>query len=85
MARVEEKAIIDNVHRQLQQEPALSDPTKISVELEKRGSIFNRRRVLNVQGKISTEAERKRVVEAVEKGLGTEDVEIEDHLVIPYL
>lgn len=85
MAKVEEEAILDNVHRQLQQEPALSDPTKISVELEKRGSILNRRRVLNVQGKISTEAERKRVVEAVEKGLGTVDVEIEDHLVIPYI
>ncbi|MFW5811623.1 MAG: hypothetical protein ACOC47_08570 [Alkalispirochaetaceae bacterium] len=83
MAKVEEQAILDSVHRQLQQEPALSDPTKISLELEKRGSLFNRRRVLNLQGKISTEAERRRIVEAVEKGLGGEDVEIEDHLVIP--
>ncbi len=85
MAKVEEKAILDSVHRQLQQEPALSDPTKISVQLEKRGSFFNRRRVLNVEGKISTEAERKRVVEAVQKGLGNVSVEIEDHLVIPYI
>lgn len=85
MAKIDEKAILENVHQQLQQEPSLSDPTRISIELEKRGSIFKRRQVLNVQGKISNEAERKRIVEAVEKGVGNDDVEIEDHLVIPYI
>ncbi|MFP4302191.1 MAG: hypothetical protein ACLFPW_01300 [Spirochaetaceae bacterium] len=85
MAKIDEKAVLDNVHRQLQQEPSLTDPTKISIEVEKRGSFLKRRPVLNVQGKIGNEAERKRIIEAVEKGLGTEDIEIEDHLVIPYI
>ncbi|MFP4153609.1 MAG: hypothetical protein ACLFR8_01960 [Alkalispirochaeta sp.] len=83
MSKQEQERVIENVRRRLNEEASLVDPTKIVTTMEKRGGLFNRHHVVQVSGKISNEAERKRILDAVGSGVAGHDVEIDDQLVIP--
>jgi hypothetical protein len=84
MSRKQEEQLVSRIHDRLSQDSVVPDPTKISVKIEKRGPFFNRQMVAAVYGTISSESEGKRVINSVEAAIdGGEDVEVEDHLVVP--
>lgn len=63
--------LIREVRDQLLQEPALSDPSKIAVNLEKRGGLFNRKTVVTIDGKVKNETELRKAAKLVETKMGT--------------
>ncbi len=84
MAKPDKQAIVTQIRKRLEQEPAVADPSKINVDLDKRGSIFNRRYAVVLSGRVGSEAEGRRITGAVEESVGRyEDIEVENHLVVP--
>lgn len=84
MAKKEHEELVGKIRSRLEQEPALSDPLSITVDVNREGSILNRKTVLRVSGRISTEAEGEKVMDTVRSVVGDSDgVEVRNHLVVP--
>ncbi len=84
MAKTNKEEVVTQVRKRLEQEPAVADPTKINVDLDKRGSLFNRRYAVILSGRVGSEAEGRRIASAVEESVGQYgDIEVENHLVVP--
>ncbi len=84
MAKIDEQSVMTDVRKRLDQEPAVADPSKITVDLEKRGSIFNRRYAVIVSGRVASEAEGNRIASAVQEAVGRHgSLDVENRLVVP--
>jgi hypothetical protein len=76
--------LVERVRKRLNQEPTIADPSKISVNIEQRGSIFNRKSVLLLEGTIQSKEEGQKAQEVTDAVLGGGDaIVIENHLVVP--
>ncbi len=84
MNKKQTEDLIVRVRKRLDQEPTIADSTKISVNVEKRGSIFNRKSVLLLEGTIQSKEEGQKAQEVTDAVLGGGDaIDIENHLVVP--
>ncbi len=86
MAHTDYDRMRDQVQKRINQEPAIADPSRISVRAEKVGGLFKRHPVVILEGTISNESEGSRAAEVARAVLGDSDaVEIENRLVVPLI
>ncbi len=84
MAPKNYEQLSEQVQKRINQEPAISDPSRISVRAEKTGGLLNRHPVVILEGTINNETEGERAAEVARAVLGNSDaVEIENRLVVP--
>ncbi|MFP4374207.1 MAG: hypothetical protein ACLFPO_07740 [Spirochaetaceae bacterium] len=79
MAKQKPQEIINEVQRYVNQDPTISDPSKISVTAYKRGGLLNKRTVLALEGKAQNELEIKAIGDMVAAKVGDE-VDVENRL-----
>lgn len=70
MNKQSQEQILREIRDQLLQEPALSDPSKIVVNVDRRGSLFNKQTVVTIEGKVKNSVEAKKAAQVVESKLG---------------
>ncbi|MFN2312163.1 MAG: hypothetical protein ABR590_08930 [Spirochaetia bacterium] len=86
MAHTNYEQLRNKVEKRINQEPAIADPSRISVRAEKVGWFFNRHPVVILEGKISSESEGALAAEVARAVLGNSNaVEIENRLVVPLI
>ncbi|MFW5695061.1 MAG: hypothetical protein ACOCYB_07825 [Alkalispirochaeta sp.] len=84
MGRKQDEELVARVQQRLEQDHVVPDPSKISVKVERRGSLLNRETVVAVYGTIGSEPEGTRIMNSVNEAIkGDEKVEVENHLVVP--
>ncbi len=84
MAKMDTEAVLTQTRKRLEQEPAVADPTRITVDIEKRGSLFNRRYAIVLSGAVGSEAEGRRIAEGVKDSVANYgQIDVENHLVVP--
>ena len=84
MARMDRQAVSTQIRKRLEQEPAVADPTKITVDIEKKGTFLNRKYVVVLSGPVGSEAEGRRITKTVQDSFGERgEVEVENNLVVP--
>jgi hypothetical protein len=86
MAEHTNDEMVAQIQRRINQEPSISDPSRISVRSEKVGGIFRKRRIIILEGSINSENEGDRAEEVTRAILGnSEAVEVENRLVVPLI
>lgn len=70
MKKQSQEQIISEIRDQLLQEPALSNPSKIVVNVGRKGSLFNKHTVVTIEGKVKDSIEAKKAARVVESKLG---------------
>ena len=84
MARKQDEELVVKVQERLDQDHVVPDPSKISVKVERRGSILKRELVVAIYGTIGSEPEGTRIMNSVNAAInGAENVQVENHLVVP--
>ncbi|MEX2445060.1 MAG: hypothetical protein WD492_15770 [Alkalispirochaeta sp.] len=84
MARKQDEELVTRVQERLEQDHVVPDPSKISVKVERRGSLLKREMVVAVYGTIASEPEGTRIMNSVNQAInGAEKVSVENHLVVP--
>ncbi|MFO8041984.1 MAG: hypothetical protein R6U25_02170 [Alkalispirochaeta sp.] len=84
MSRKQDEELVARVQQRLEQDHVVPDPSKISVNVERRGSLLNRETVVAVYGPIASEPEGTRIMNSVDQAIdGSEKVSVENHLVVP--
>lgn len=62
----------------IQEDPTLTDPTKVLVSVEKKGPLFRKKQVVILEGTVKSEIEAKKAEEDVKTKLP--DTEVENRL-----
>ena len=65
MSKQKQDELVAGVRKYLDQDPTISDPSKILVSAHRRGGLFNKRTVLTIEGKAQNEAEARVIAEMV--------------------
>ncbi len=81
MAKQKPQEVIDEVLRYVNQDPAISDPSRISVSAYKRGGLLNKRTVVVLEGKAQNELEIKSIGDMIAAKVGDE-IDVENKLSI---
>ena len=62
-----EKEITNRLHSELQNEPLIRDPSKISFLIERKGGLFNKNNYIIVAGKVTNDMEYKKLENILSK------------------
>ncbi|TVR59772.1 MAG: BON domain-containing protein [Spirochaetaceae bacterium] len=65
----------DRIRKVLNDDPTISDPTRISIVVQKEGPLFRKKEVVKISGKVAHEAEKKKVEAIVSQHAGDRPVE----------
>ncbi|MFO8065725.1 MAG: hypothetical protein R6V29_13970 [Spirochaetia bacterium] len=79
MSKQKQEELVAVIRKYLDQDPTISDPSKILVSAERRGGLFNKRTVLTLEGKAQNDAEARVIAEMVGAKVADE-AEIENRL-----
>ncbi|MFP3959004.1 MAG: hypothetical protein ACLFUM_05835 [Spirochaetaceae bacterium] len=79
MANKKTQELMDEVRRYLNQDPTLSDPSKIVISAQRSGGLFAKRTKITLEGRAQNEAEARAIGEMVGAKLG-DGVDVENKI-----